>query len=148
VGVDVPNATMMVIEHAERFGLAQLHQLRRRIGRSAHGPQSLCVFIAEPTTEDGQKRMEAIGSTNDGFRIAELDLEIRGMGDFFGTRQSGLPPLHIASLPDDLELLQLAQRDAQQMIDRDPTLGEADHQRLRQLLLTQYGEALGLIDVG
>jgi ATP-dependent DNA helicase RecG len=148
VGVDVPNATMMIIEHAERFGLAQLHQLRGRIGRSAHGPQSLCVFIAEPTTEDGTQRMEAIGSTNDGFRIAEWDLQIRGMGDFFGTRQSGLPPLHFAMLPDDLELLQLAQRDAQALIDQDPTLAEQNHHTLRQMLLAHYGEALGLIDVG
>jgi len=148
VGVDVPNATMMVIEHAERFGLAQLHQLRGRIGRGTHSRQSLCVFIAEPTTDEGRERIDAIAATNDGFGIAERDLEIRGMGDFFGTRQSGLPPLRVAELPKDLELLQLARRDAQQMIEADPMLTEPQHARLRTLLMNQYGEALGLIDVG
>jgi ATP-dependent DNA helicase RecG len=148
VGVDVPNATMMVIEHAERFGLAQLHQLRGRIGRGTHGRQSLCVFIAEPTNDEAEQRVNAIAATNDGFRVAEEDLQIRGMGDFFGTRQSGLPPLRVADLPKDLELLQLAQRDAQQMIQTDPALTESDHLMLRRLLMAQYGEALGLIDVG
>jgi ATP-dependent DNA helicase RecG len=148
VGVDVHNATMMIIEHAERFGLAQLHQLRGRIGRGTHGRASLCVFISEPTTEDAEQRMQAIAATNDGFRIAEQDLQIRGMGDFFGTRQSGLPPLRVADLPKDLELLQLAQRDAQHMIEQDTTLNDPAHQTLRRLLLSHYGEALGLIDVG
>jgi ATP-dependent DNA helicase RecG len=148
VGVDVPNATVMVVEHAERFGLAQLHQLRGRIGRGSSGRRPLCVFVAEPTTDDAQRRMEAVASTNDGFRIAEMDLEIRGMGDFFGTRQHGLPPLRVAQIPEDLPLLQLARRDAAAIIAADPDLAEAGHERLRRLLLREYGEALGLIDVG
>ncbi|MEX0653941.1 MAG: ATP-dependent DNA helicase RecG [Phycisphaeraceae bacterium] len=148
VGVDVPNASVMVIEHAERFGLAQLHQLRGRVGRSSDGRRSLCVFIAEPTTDDARKRLDAIAGTNDGFRVAEMDLEIRGMGEFFGTRQSGLPPLRVARIPDDMDLLMLARRDASDLIDRDPTLSEGSHETLRRILLQQYGEALGLIDVG
>jgi ATP-dependent DNA helicase RecG len=148
VGVDVPNATVMVIEHAERFGLAQLHQLRGRVGRGDHGRRSLCVFISDPTTEGGSERLEAIAATNDGFQIAERDLEIRGMGDFFGTRQSGLPPLRVAKIPDDMELLQLAKRDAQKLIDTDPFLTAQAHKPLRRVLMQQYGEAMGLIDVG
>ena len=148
VGVDVPNATVMVIEHAERFGLAQLHQLRGRVGRGTHGKKSLCVFIAEPTTEEGEKRMGAISSTTDGFRIAEMDLEIRGMGDFFGTRQSGATPLRVAQIPRDMDMLMMAKRDAEEMIERDPLLREEENQKLRKVLMNQYGESLGLIDVG
>ena len=148
VGVDVPNATVMIIEHAERFGLAQLHQLRGRVGRGDHGRRSLCVFISDPTTEDANDRLDAIAATNDGFQIAERDLEIRGMGDFFGTRQSGLPPLRVATIPGDMELLQLAKRDAQAMIDKDPFLKADDNKSLRKVLLQQYGESMGLIDVG
>ena len=148
VGVDVPNASVMIIEHAERFGLAQLHQLRGRIGRGASSRRPLCVFIAEPTTDDALARMDAINSTNDGFKIAELDLEIRGMGDFFGTRQSGMPPLRVAQIPEDLDLLQLAQRDAKAVIDKDWMLMDPDHTLLRKVVYQQYGEALGLIDVG
>jgi len=148
VGVDVPNATMIVVEHAERFGLAQLHQLRGRIGRGTRKVKNLCVFIAEANTETAKQRMEAIGSTTDGFRIAEHDLEIRGMGDFFGTRQHGMPPLRVATIPGDLDLLQLAKRDAETIVDEDPRLTDDQWQRLRKVLLQQYGDALGLIDVG
>ena len=148
VGVDVPNATVMVIEHAERFGLAQLHQLRGRVGRGDHGKRSLCVFVAEPTTEQAEQRMGAIAETTDGFKIAEQDLEIRGMGEFFGTRQSGLPPLRVARIPDDMDLLQLAKRDAQAIIDADAFLRDEKHQTLRKVLMQHYGEAMGLIDVG
>jgi ATP-dependent DNA helicase RecG len=148
VGVDVPNATVMIIEHAERFGLAQLHQLRGRVGRGDHGRRSLCVFISDPTTEEAGKRLEAIAATNDGFKIAERDLQIRGMGDFFGTRQSGLPPLRVATIPEDMELLQLAQRDAQAIIEDDPFLKNEEHKSLRRVLMQQYGESMGLIDVG
>ncbi len=148
VGVDVPNATMMVVEHAERFGLAQLHQLRGRIGRGAGGVRSVCVFIADPSTDSAQARMEAIGSLTDGFAIAEKDLEIRGMGDFFGTRQHGLPPLRVASLPRHLDLLSLAGRDAAEIVKADPAMTDPAHQTLRKLLVQYHGEALGLIDVG
>ncbi|MEO1235948.1 MAG: helicase-related protein, partial [Planctomycetota bacterium] len=148
VGVDVPNATVMVIEHAERFGLAQLHQLRGRVGRGEHQMRPLCVFVAEPTTEDASARMAAIASTNDGFKVAELDLEIRGMGEILGTRQSGLPPMRHASIPGDLDLLKLAKRDAAAIVERDPTLAAAEHAALRKVLGVQYGAALGLGDVG
>jgi ATP-dependent DNA helicase RecG len=148
VGVDVANATVMVVEHAERFGLAQLHQLRGRVGRGDHGQASLCVFIAEPTTEEATQRLKAIASTTDGFKIAEHDLAIRGMGDFFGTRQHGLPPLRVARIPEDMDLLNLARRDAQAMVEPDPTLSASEHRLLRRVLIQQHGDALGLIDVG
>ncbi|MEM7627407.1 MAG: ATP-dependent DNA helicase RecG [Planctomycetota bacterium] len=148
VGVDVPNATVMVIEHAERFGLAQLHQLRGRVGRGDHGRRSLCVFISEPTTDDALARMDAISSTNDGFKIAELDLQIRGMGEILGTRQSGLPPMKLAEIPKDMDLLNLAKRDAQALVEADAELSRPEHEMLRKVLMLQYGRALGLVDVG
>ena len=145
VGVDVPNATLMVIEHADRFGLAQLHQLRGRVGRGSR--QSLCVLIADPVTDDGRARIEAIVKTSDGFEIAEKDLELRGPGELFGTRQSGLPPFRVASLPADLALLRLARKEAKAWIDANPLLqGERDA-LLRKRLLKAHGESLGLGDV-
>ena len=111
VGVDVPNATVMVIEHAERFGLAQLHQLRGRIGRGA--AKSYCVLMTGgKISEDGQKRLDAMTRTNDGFKIAELDLELRGPGEFFGTRQAGLPSFRVANIIRDAQLLEAAKREA------------------------------------
>jgi ATP-dependent DNA helicase RecG len=111
VGVDVPNATVMVIEHAERFGLAQLHQLRGRIGRGA--AKSYCVLMTGgKITEDGQKRLDAMTRTNDGFKIAELDLELRGPGEFFGTRQAGMPDFRVANIIRDAQLLEAAKREA------------------------------------
>ena len=111
VGVDVPNATVMVIEHAERFGLAQLHQLRGRIGRGA--AKSYCILMTGgKVSEDGEKRLKAMTDTNDGFKIAELDLELRGPGEFFGTRQAGLPSFHVANIIRDGQLLELAKREA------------------------------------
>ena len=148
VGVDVPNASMMIVEHAERFGLAQLHQLRGRIGRGTAGTKAVCVFIAEPGNEDAAGRIKAIAATTDGFKIAEADLEIRGMGEFFGTRQSGQASLRVARIPQDMELLQLARHDAQNLLESDPTLMSPTRLRLRKLLIQQHGEALGLIDVG
>lgn len=148
VGVDVPNATVMVIEHAERFGLAQLHQLRGRVGRGDQGRRSLCVFVSEPTTDDALSRMDAISSTTDGFEIAELDLQIRGMGEMLGTRQSGLPPMKLAQIPEDMDLLNLARRDAQSLVEVDAELGQPEHEMLRKVLMLQYGKALGLVDVG
>ena len=146
VGVDVPNATTMIIEHAERFGLAQLHQLRGRVGRGT--ARSVCAFISEPTTEEGIQRLEAIASTEDGFKIAELDLGIRGPGELFGARQSGLPPFQIADLIRDLDLLRMARKDADAWIERDPRLEAPDAHVARELLMKKYGPALGLGDVG
>ena len=146
VGVDVPNASIIVVEQADRFGLAQLHQLRGRVGRGER--QSLCVFIADPTTEDGQQRMEAVAATSDGFEIAEKDLLIRGIGDMLGARQHGLPPMRVATIPDDMPLLQLARRDAHALAEADPTLADPAHALLHSRLWKQYGDALGLADVG
>jgi ATP-dependent DNA helicase RecG len=117
VGVDVPNATIMVIDHAERFGLAQLHQLRGRVGRGAH--QSLCVLMTSPRITDvARERIQAMVGTTDGFRLAEVDLQLRGPGEVAGTRQSGMPEFRIANLLLDSDLLSLAQKEAQRFIDR------------------------------
>ena len=148
VGVDVPNATVMVVEHAELFGLSQLHQLRGRVGRGTHVKNSVCVFVADPTTADAEQRVKAIAKTCDGFKIAEQDLLIRGIGEFFGTRQHGAPPLRVAKIPDDLDLLQVARRDAAAIVDRDPRLASAEHGLLKKLLRREYGGAVALIDVG
>jgi ATP-dependent DNA helicase RecG len=146
VGVDVPNATVMVIEHADRFGLAQLHQLRGRVGRGPKG--GVCVLVANPITDDGRARLEAIKSTDDGFKISELDLAIRGPGELFGARQSGLPPFKVADLARDLGLLERARRDATDWIARSPLLAAEDDRLIRRVVLETYGEALGLGDVG
>ena len=146
VGVDVSNASVMVVEHADRFGLAQLHQLRGRVGRGS--TQSLCVFLGESTTEDGKQRLEAIGNTDDGFVIAETDLRIRGPGEVFGSRQSGLPPFQIADLATDGELLRVAREDAHAWIEKDPELGAPEVAALKHKLWITYGKALGLGDVG
>ncbi|MBL9140733.1 MAG: ATP-dependent DNA helicase RecG, partial [Phycisphaerae bacterium] len=145
VGVDVPNASLMVVEHADRFGLAQLHQLRGRVGRGEK--RSLCVFIGDPVTEDARRRLDAIGGTSDGFQIAEMDLSIRGPGELFGSRQSGLPPFRVADLERDGDLLAMARRDAQEWIDRDATLESPPNRLIRRKLLHTYGAALGLGDV-
>ena len=145
VGVDVPNASLMVVEHADRFGLAQLHQLRGRVGRGSR--KSLCVFIGDPVTDDARRRLEAIGATSDGFELAEQDLQIRGPGELFGSRQSGLPPFRVADLVHDMELLNLARRDAKEWIQRDPTLTQPANALLRRKLMGMYGQALGLGDV-
>lgn len=146
VGVDVSNASVMVVEHADRFGLAQLHQLRGRVGRGS--TQSLCVFLGQSTTEDGKQRLEAIGTTDDGFVIAETDLRIRGPGEVFGSRQSGLPPFQIANLATDGELLRVAREDAHAWIEKDPELCAPSVAALKHKLWITYGKALGLGDVG
>lgn len=146
VGVDVPEATIMVIENADRFGLAQLHQLRGRVGRGDRAGR--CVLIADTSTDEGRMRLAAMVDTTDGFRIAERDLAIRGPGELFGSKQSGLPPFRIAALPRDMELLALARRDAQEWIMRDPLLTQPEHALLRTRLLKAHGKWLGLGDVG
>jgi ATP-dependent DNA helicase RecG len=120
VGVDVPNATVMLIENAERFGLAQLHQLRGRIGRGEH--KSFCALAGDPKSVDGWRRLKIMEETSDGFRIAEEDFKIRGPGNIFGTEQSGLPPLRFASLETDYDLLKMARTDAGRLIKEDPAL--------------------------
>jgi ATP-dependent DNA helicase RecG len=119
VGIDVANATVMVIEHAERFGLAQLHQLRGRVGRGAH--RSVCVLLhQEPPGEAGEARLRALVETADGFVVAERDLELRGPGDFFGTRQSGMPTLRSGDLVRDREIMEQARRFAAAALDCEP----------------------------
>jgi len=147
VGVDVANATVMVVEDADRFGLAQLHQLRGRVGRGQK--KSACVLIAGPTpTEIGLRRVEIMAEVSDGFVLAERDLELRGPGEVFGSRQSGLPPFKVADLMRDRELLAMARRDASAWIERSPKLASPEEATLRRRLLKAYGEALQLGDVG
>ncbi len=143
VGVDVPNANVMVIHHAERFGLAQLHQLRGRIGRSSQ--DAVCYLVAEARTENARKRMEILTGSRDGFKIAEEDLRIRGPGEFFGTRQHGLPELRIADLLEDFDLLRLARRDAFEMVREDPGLNAPHHQKIRTRMIEAYAGKLELL---
>jgi ATP-dependent DNA helicase RecG len=146
VGVDVPNASIMIVEHADRFGLAQLHQLRGRVGRGKAA--SACYLVADPTTPEGQARLAVMEQSSDGFVLAEKDLEIRGFGEVFGTRQSGLPPFRIADPFRDRELLLLARTDAQAMIEASPNLLGKDELLLRKRLMKAHGKALALADVG
>lgn len=166
VGIDVPNATVMVIEHAERFGLSQLHQLRGRVGRGAD--QSTCILLAPgwmaklsrtggaghlPGVNDedaakAERRLRTMVETTDGFKIAEIDLELRGPGDFFGTRQSGLPFLQIANLLTDQEILALARREAFALVDTDPHLRLSGHASLRRYVRSMMESALLLAETG
>ncbi len=130
VGVDVPNAVIMVLENAERFGLAQMHQLRGRVGRGKHA--SCCILISESRSEETRYRLKVMCQTNDGFRIAEEDLKLRGPGDFFGNRQHGLPVLSIADLKGDMEVLRQAQREALAVSRRDPSLTLPEHTAVRE----------------
>jgi ATP-dependent DNA helicase RecG len=142
VGVDVPNATVMIVEHAERFGLSQLHQLRGRVGRGAY--ESYCVLLYQaPWSEDARDRLKAMAETNDGFVIAERDLTLRGPGDFFGTRQSGVPQLRAGDLTRDVDLLELAYAEARQRVDAG-TLTQAERDYVQSVWQRQFG----LITVG
>ena len=136
VGIDVPNATVMAIEDADRFGLSQLHQLRGRVGRGEH--QGTCLLIADPATEEAEERLAAMVSTTDGFRLAEEDLRIRGQGSVFGTRQSGVKDLKLANILEDFDLLVAARKDAFGLVDDDP--GLADHPELAEEVRSMLGE--------
>lgn len=137
VGIDVPNATIMMIEHAERFGLSQLHQLRGRVGRGEH--KSYCVLVAyEPISETGLRRLNTMKETNDGFKIAEVDLEIRGPGEFFGTEQSGIPQLKIANIIRDKDILEQARNVAFKIIDIDFDLKLKKNRKLKQKYQKEY----------
>jgi ATP-dependent DNA helicase RecG len=148
VGVDVPNASVMVIEHAERFGLAQLHQLRGRIGRGA--AKSYCVLMTGgKVTEEGQRRLQAMVDTNDGFKIAELDLELRGPGEFFGTRQAGLPDFRVANIIRDAQLLEAAKREAAAVIaGPNPEISSAEISRALVEMRARWQHTYGLVEVG
>ncbi len=146
VGVDVPNATVMVIEHAERFGLSQLHQLRGRVGRSTH--QSWCILMADyRRSEDARARLGVMTETTDGFQIAEKDLEIRGPGEFMGTRQSGVPPFRIANLARDMGILSQARDAAFRLVEEDPQLARPENRRIREVLLARWEGRLTLADI-
>ncbi len=147
VGIDVPNASVMLVEHAERFGLSQLHQLRGRVGR---GPwRSYCILLhAAHLAEDARQRIDALVGTGDGFRIAEADLRLRGPGEFFGTRQSGLPRFRVADLLRDAAVLEEARVEAQAIIAADPELRRPEHRGLREGLLQRWRGRIGLASVG
>jgi len=130
VGVDVPNASAIVIEGSERFGLSQLHQLRGRVCRGLHSPK--CFLVGAPKTDDSERRLEALAEHQDGFKLSEVDLAIRGEGTLFGSRQSGMPDLKVAKLLRDVDLLVEARREAFALVAEDPTLKRPDHRPLRR----------------
>jgi ATP-dependent DNA helicase RecG len=129
VGIDIPNATVMLIEGADRFGLAQLHQFRGRVGRGAD--QSYCLLLSEEPSEEAQRRLQLMEETSDGFRLAEADMEMRGPGQFFGTKQSGLPGLRVARL-SDVKLIEATRVEAERLLDSDPGLKREEHAALNR----------------
>lgn len=146
VGIDVPNATLMVVEHAERFGLSQLHQLRGRVGRGSH--RSSCILLTPGNlSEDGEKRLRVMEQTTDGFKIAEADLEIRGPGDFLGTRQSGMPDFRVASILRDGQILEQARAAAFDLLEKDPDLSGAEGCQIREELVRRWGSRLELASI-
>jgi ATP-dependent DNA helicase RecG len=134
VGIDIPNATVMIIEAAERYGISQLHQLRGRIGRGEHA--SLCILFGDPQLP----RLRALAEKSDGFELATIDLQLRGFGDVLGTRQHGLPLFRVARLPDDEELQERAHRRAAELLERDPQVADPEHALLRDAAAVLFGE--------
>jgi len=145
VGLDVPNATIMVIENANNFGLAQLHQLRGRIGRGQSN--SYCMLFADTENEAAVSRLEIMTRSNDGFEISEHDLKLRGPGELFSARQHGLPDLKLANIIDDFELLNLARINAFELVKDDPTLNKPQHKNIRNTLIKKFGDKIGLADI-
>jgi ATP-dependent DNA helicase RecG len=147
VGIDVPNATVMVIEHAERYGLAQLHQLRGRVGRGSQS--SVCLLMSGGrVSSEARERLEAMVALHDGFLVAERDLALRGPGEFLGTRQSGLPDLKVAHLVRDSRVVEQARREAFATVDRDPHLTDPRHAGLKSALMQTWGTRLALGKIG
>ncbi|HTX20229.1 MAG TPA: helicase-related protein, partial [Bacteroidota bacterium] len=164
VGIDIPNATVMIVENAERFGLSQLHQLRGRVGRGAD--QSYCILLtddlaakrraqlsadraeAERENVEVQKRLDTMVETSDGFKIAEIDLELRGSGDYFGTRQSGLPSFTVADIVHDGQILIRARKAAFAMVSLDPQLRLPHHEEIRQRFEKVYKDLLSYVRIG
>jgi ATP-dependent DNA helicase RecG len=147
VGIDIPTASLMIVEHAERFGLSQLHQLRGRVGRG--DILSSCILLAHHTgTDDSRKRLRIMEATNDGFRISEEDLSIRGPGEFMGTRQSGLPDFRVANIMRDGKILNQARDAAFDLLEADPRLEKEEHALLREVLLRRWGGRLELAKTG
>ena len=145
VGIDVPNATVILVHHADRFGLSQLHQLRGRVGRGPH--RSLCFLLADTQNETALERLAILCRCNDGFAIAEEDLRLRGPGDIVGHRQHGMPKFKVADLTRDLDLLELSRADARTLIAEDATLTKPCHRALRRALMDRFGDAIPLVDV-
>ncbi len=139
VGIDIPNASVMVIEEADRYGLSQLHQLRGRVGRGEH--ESYCMLFSEAQSELATRRLDAMSKERDGFKLAEIDLTLRGEGDLLGTKQSGLPQFRVARLPEDFELLERARMLAIELLQTDPELAEPEHALLRDAVLRRHGAA-------
>ena len=146
VGIDMPNVSLMVIEEAERFGLAQLHQMRGRVGRG--DCQSYCLMLGSPASEEGRRRLQVMTETSDGFQIAEEDLELRGPGEFFGTRQSGMPELRLGNIISDMKLMELARRQAFSLVKEDPHLQSSEHYLIRKCLRERFKGKLELFSVG
>lgn len=146
VGIDIANASVMLIEDADRFGLAQLHQLRGRVGRGEH--ESYCILLADPKTDEAVERLKAIETTTDGFQIAEADLNIRGPGEFFGTRQHGLPEIRFGNILKDFDIMEMARKEAFGLIAHDPELSEEHHRPLKENLKKRFRGKLDLINVG
>lgn len=147
VGIDIPNASVMVVEHAERFGLSQLHQLRGRIGRGRYS--STCILLAQyRSSEEAKVRLQAMERTNDGFKIAEQDLELRGPGDFFGIRQSGLPDFRVAHILRDTPILIEARKEAFRVVQEDPDLTETSHLAMKEVLIRRWKGRLELAAIG
>jgi ATP-dependent DNA helicase RecG len=140
VGIDIPNATVMLIEGADRFGLAQLHQFRGRVGRGAH--RSVCLLLSDDASERASERLRLLAETSDGFALAEHDLRLRGPGEFFGARQSGLPPLRVAGL-GDIRTIELAQKLAAEILAADPGLDRPAHAALAGRLAAFWSDGAG-----
>jgi ATP-dependent DNA helicase RecG len=137
VGIDIPNATVMMIEEAERYGLSQLHQLRGRVGRGEH--ESFCLLFSSQPSELARRRLDALSSERDGFKLAEIDLALRGEGDLLGTKQSGLPEFRVAQLPEDHDLLERARARALELLADDPELVRPEHSLLRLGIAQRFG---------
>jgi ATP-dependent DNA helicase RecG len=146
VGIDVTNATIMVVEHAERFGLSQLHQLRGRIGRGSE--QSHCLLFGDPKTPEARERLKIMAKTNDGFKIAEMDFRLRGPGEFFGTRQHGLPELKISDLLRDFSILKQVRKDAFEIVAEDTHLASQAHLKIKQKIIETFKDRLELVNIG
>jgi ATP-dependent DNA helicase RecG len=146
VGIDVPNATVMAIEHADRFGLAQLHQLRGRIGRSSY--QSYCLLFGTPKSLESRQRIKTMLATNDGFKIAEEDLRLRGPGEFFGTRQHGLPEFKIGDIINDYAILKMARDDAFKLVKEGHKSENPKKQMLLKRITESFKDKLDLMNTG
>ena len=145
VGIDIPNATIMLVEEAQRFGLSQLHQLRGRVGRGAE--QSYAILMADKLDENSKLRLDTMAETTDGFKISEVDLKLRGPGEFFGTRQSGELKFSVADLSKDMSLIEKTREAAFELIDDDKQLRKEENKPVREHFLMNYKESMNLIKV-